>query len=184
MASRGLNRESTRTISKTRLSDMAENAIMDNSITIELPWPPSANQYTRHVQITISRACPYCKRCGTSVRALLSRDGRQYLKDVDRILRGLGHRPMHGPLAVHITLCPPDRRSIDTDNRQKPLLDALKRRPKDEDQTAWIFATDDSQVIDLHTVKAGVVPGGKCIVTITPIGEPQQTLGFFTEEEG
>jgi len=157
---------------------------MDNSITIELPWPPSANHYTRHVQIPISPACPHCKRHDTAVRALLSRDGRQYLKDVDRVLRGLGHGPVDGPLKVHITLRPPDRRIIDVDNRQKPILDALKRRPKDEDQTAWIFATDDSQVIDLHTVKAGVVPGGKCIVTITPIGEPQQTLGFFTEEEG
>ena len=163
-----------------------ENAIMDNSITIELPWPPSVNHYTRHVQIFMGPACPHCKRHATSVRALLSRDGRQWLKDVDRVLRGLGHRPMHGPLTVHITLHPPDRRSIDVDNRQKPILDSLKRRPKDEDQTTWIFATDDSQVIDLHTVKAGVIPGGKCIVTITPIAEPQQTLGFATDggEEG
>ena len=159
---------------------------MSQEITIELPWPPSANHYTRHVQIPISRACPYCKRCGTSVRALLSREGRQYLKDVDRVVRKAGYRPMSEQLKAHILLCPPDRRIIDVDNRQKPILDSLKRRPRDEDQTAWIFATDDSQVIDLHTVKAGVVPGGKCIVVITPIDELQKTLGFATdgEEEG
>jgi len=156
---------------------------MSQEITIELPWPPSANMYTRHVQIPIGPACPYCKRHDMAVRALLSREGRQYLKDVDRVLRGLGHRPMFGPLKLHITLCPPDRRIIDVDNRQKPILDALKRRPKDEDQAAWLFATDDSQVIDLHTVKAGRFPGGKCIVIITPIGEPQQTLNFAVDGE-
>ena len=161
---------------------------MSQEITIELPWPPSANMYTRHVQMPIGPACPYCKRHDTAVRALLSREGRQYLKDVDRVLRGLGHRPMSGNLKVHIDLYPPNRRSIDADNRIKPVLDALKRRPKDEDQTAWIFADDDAQVKApgsyLH--HNHIVPGGKCIVVITPIDEPQKTLSFATdgEEEG
>ena len=74
-------------------------------------------------------------------------------------------------LFAFIELYPPDHRSIDVDNRNKPILDSLKYRPKDKAQTldSWIFADDDSQVKCLLTVLLNVVPGGKVVITLKQI---------------
>ncbi len=84
-----------------------------------------------------------------------------------------------------IDLYPPDRRRIDVDNRNKPILDALKRRPKDRKQLpgAWVFADDDSQVKDLRTVLKQVQPGGKVVVTLTQLPGEVQTAMFDNGED-
>ena len=111
-------------------------------ITLELPYPPSANRYYRHV----------------GFRTLISREGRAYRRTVCSILRAAGVRPIDGALAVGIDLYPPDRRVRDADNAQKSLLDAM--------QHGGMYS-DDSQIKKLLTVmREQVVPGGKVIVCV------------------
>ncbi len=110
-------------------------------ITIELPYPPSANHYWRHYR----------------GRMVISRGGRTFRKTVGAALAAAGVRPMNGRLAVAVEIYPPDRRRRDIDNAQKALMDAL------EHGGAFL---NDSQVVWLLTEKAEVVPGGKSIVRI------------------
>ena len=110
-------------------------------VASELPYPPSINHYYRRV----------------GSRTLISREGRAYRKRICSILAAAGVRPIDGALAVVIELYPPDRRRRDVDNAQKALLDAL------EHGGAY---HDDSQIVDLHTIKRKPTPGGKVIVRI------------------
>jgi crossover junction endodeoxyribonuclease RusA len=128
---------------------------------------------------------PPCKLCGkkkSRIATLISSEGREWLKTASNELFMEGVKPMSGPLAVEIVLHPPNRRRIDVDNRQKPLLDALKRRPKDDNQRAWLFADDDSQVEKLSTEKSSIIPGGKCIVKVTKLPVDQKAFGFMQED--
>jgi len=156
----------------------------DDAVTIELPFPPSTNHYYRHVELPLGKggACPACGKRRSRVATLISSEGREWLKAVSNELFLEGVRPISGPLSVEIILHPPNRRKIDVDNRQKPLLDALKRRPKDETQKAWLFADDDSQVEKLVTEKGPIVPGGGCIVTVRRLAVSQQEFGFMEED--
>jgi len=159
---------------------------MSNSpapVILTLPWPPSCNHYIRHAQIPIARQCHVCKACKTRVSAYISTEGKQWLLDADAAIRAAGNRPMEGLLEVWLELYPPDRRSIDVDNRIKPVLDALKRRPKDEKQTAWLFADDDSQVKACHVNMHAPTPGGKCVVTVRALPVLQGELAFAGERE-
>ena len=114
-------------------------------ITLELPYPPSVNRYYRHV----------------GFRTLISREGRAYRRAVCAILRRAGVRPMDGTLAVGLDLYPPDHRTRDVDNPQKPLLDAL--------QHGGAYH-DDSQIKKLLTImRDTVVPGGRVIVCVLPL---------------
>jgi len=98
-----------------------------DSMTIDLPWPPSANKYWRIV----------------NNRVVTSRAGRRYQRDVadlvwrqtslDR-MRPCGTRKI---TRLVITAYPPDRRRRDIDNIIKPTVDALK--------LAGMF-DDDSQI--------------------------------------
>ena len=110
-------------------------------IEVELPYPPSVNNYWRHV----------------GPRVLISRRGRAFRKVVRSTLAGLGVRPLTGKLRVHIELHPPDRRRRDVDNALKSLLDAL------EHGGAYL---DDGQIVKLDVEKRQPVTGGKCIVRI------------------
>lgn len=111
-------------------------------ITLELPYPPTANLYYRHV----------------GFRTLISREGRAYRSLVCATLRRAGVRPLDGPLAVGLDLYPPDHRRRDADNAQKSLLDAL--------QHGGMYR-DDSQIKKLLTImRETVVPGGKVIVCL------------------
>lgn len=143
---------------------------MTEQLTIELPWPPSTNTFLRHFLL------PGRKHPSTCI----SEKGRQFFKEVGSLLANNPKLPkLEGPLAVTIELYPKDNRRIDVDNRAKSLLDSLKRRPKDKKQEngAWIFADDDSQVKDLRCILRHVVPGGKAIVTFTKLpGESQPKL--------
>jgi Holliday junction resolvase RusA-like endonuclease len=153
-------------------------------VTLQLPWPISTNAYLRHCEIPVGKGltpCPRCHKRPSRVVTLISQEGREYLKAVGRVLFAAGIPHMAGPLSVEIRLFPPDRREIDPDNRIKPLLDALKPRPKDADQLAWLFAKDDSQVEFVSARREHkIVPGGACTVTVTQL--PVDQLALFAEE--
>jgi Holliday junction resolvase RusA-like endonuclease len=140
-------------------------------LVIELPWPPTTNTWLRHFVL------PGRKNVSTCISAR----GREFYAAVGLLLLERRLPKLAGALAVVIELYPPDRRKIDVDNRNKPILDALKRRPKDKKQLpgAWLFADDDSQVKDLRTILWPCDPGrGRAVVTLTPIvgGEVQTEL--------
>jgi crossover junction endodeoxyribonuclease RusA len=151
--------------------------------TIGLPWPPSVNHYWKHIVLP-GRKIP---------SVYISKEGKAFLSAVNRILVPRRLQPkLRGPLAMLIELYPPNWRGVyvegkgglhDVDNRAKPVLDALKRRPKDRKQIlgCWVFADDDSQVRDLRVVFRSIVPGGKAVVTLSRLpGEVQPEM--FGEE--
>lgn len=114
---------------------------------LTLPWPPSLNRYYRHTAI---RGQP---------RTLISEDGREYRRRVQRIVGPvLAHR---GRLAVSVLACPPDRRARDLDNTSKALLDALTH--------AGVWG-DDSLIDVLMTVRGERVRGGRVVLRIEPMG--------------
>lgn len=104
-----------------------------NTLTITLPYPPTANTY-------------YRKYRG---RMVLSDRGRVYKDTAAKLWRaehGLRPRPMSGRLSMLIQAWMPDRRVRDIDNIQKPVLDSLKGFAYEDDKT----------VRDLRTVERGV----------------------------
>jgi Holliday junction resolvase RusA-like endonuclease len=115
------------------------------------------------------------------VATLISADGREWFKAVDAILVEKQLPLIQGLVKVEIRLEQPDRRVIDPDNRIKAVLDSLKRRKNDEKQRRWLFADDDAQCDDVRAYRGGMFPGGRCIVTITPIPQAQGSL--FEEAE-
>jgi crossover junction endodeoxyribonuclease RusA len=118
---------------------------------LDLPYPPSANSYYRHV----------------GFRTLISREGRTFRKNVCALLAprpdsgqgGGGARkpPAGGRIALCLDAFPPDHRRRDLDNIQKPALDAM--------QHAGVYV-DDSQVDLLLTQRRAVVPGGRLSVRL------------------
>ena len=110
-------------------------------IELELPYPPSANHYYRHV----------------GRRTLISREGRRYRDRVQRVMAAMGIRPIDGPVELRIEVYPPDRRRRDLDNLQKGLWDSL--------QHGGAYH-DDSQVKKVTAEMFGPVAGGRVIVRI------------------
>ena len=119
-----------------------QQATGDSQITLDLPWPPTANRYWRNV----------------NGRMVLSRAGREYREAVDGLWwkflqEGGGCRQVSedDKLWIYIEAYPPDKRRRDLDNIIKPIFDAL--------QFAGAFA-DDSQIVTLTVLKLSPVPGG------------------------
>lgn len=101
-----------------------------NTVTIELPYPPSVNGYWRSV----------------NSRNILSAKGRAYRgASVASIVRsGHGNTQLNGRLEVSLDLYPPDARKRDVDNYSKGVLDALTHAG------VWL---DDEQIDRLHILK-------------------------------
>jgi len=114
------------------------------TVTLDLPYPPSVNHYWRRV----------------GARTLISREGRRFRERVASYLALRRLRPLSGPLAVRVTVHPPDRRRRDLDNAMKALLDALEHGGAYE---------DDSQIDHLDIRRGSVVPDGKVTVQITEV---------------
>ena len=113
---------------------------MLSSLTLNLPFPNSANTHWRH-----GRGMTY-----------VSKQGTEYRKQVKALTNGV--KMPEGRLEMHVTLHAPTKRAYDIDNRLKPLGDAL--------QLAGVF--EDDGLIDKITVERGqVIKGGKCLVTLT-----------------
>lgn len=111
---------------------------------VSLPYPPSVNNYWRHV----------------GPRVLISRQGRAFRERVRSVLAMARVKPLDGSLRVVIALYPPDNRRRDVDNVMKALLDAL------EHGGAY---HDDSQIVKLEVEKRDVAVGGKTEVKIEEI---------------
>lgn len=118
-------------------------------LEITLPWPPSANNYWRHV----------------GHKVLISAKGQKFRSDVCTLIKiiALSDRaawkvmPFVGPIAVVIEAHPPDRIRRDIDNLFKSLLDSM--------QHAGVYG-DDNQIADLSISRRDVAPGGKVVVRI------------------
>lgn len=123
---------------------------MANGIALQLPWPPSVNQYWRNNR-------------GTTI---LSKRGREYKKDVEGCVLCLpwsqiNRCPLKQRLQVHLTAYPPDRRKRDIDNLLKGVLDSLEK--------AGVYENDE-QIDDLHIVRGDVEKYGRILVVIEEIG--------------
>lgn len=120
------------------------------ALTLLVPWPPSGNDYWRHVVIN------------GQARVVLSRRAHEYRRAVAGAVAACGRRFGADRLAVTATYRPPDLRPRDLDNAWKQLGDALAR--------AGLFA-DDSQV-DRLVLERGDPdrPAGSVVVRVEQIG--------------
>jgi len=110
-------------------------------VVIELPYPPTVNTYYRQWR----------------GRTLISEAGREYRREVTRLLWGNGHDLGAQRLKMRIDIFPPDNRRRDLDNCAKAVLDAL--------QHGGVYQ-DDGQIDDLRLVRCAVVPYGTLVVTL------------------
>ncbi len=119
-------------------------------MTLDLPWPPSVNNYWRHITVG-----PY------QARTLISRNGREFRRQAMRSLaeQGFPRGTYWCGLKVSIDAHEPNRLRRDLDNLLKPLLDVL---------VASGVIGDDSQVNRLEIQRAPMVSGGLIRMTIEP----------------
>ena len=127
---------------------------------IELPWPPTNNNYWRHVVVGKRQKV----RGGVAVLNprggnYVSEKGKAYRGNVIGLVFAAGDVPdfRDGSLVVNIFAYPPDRRERDLDNLPKAVLDSLTH--------AGIWA-NDSQIDDLRIRRAPVEKGGRIYVTV------------------
>ena len=117
------------------------------ALEFDLPWPPSVNNYYRHV----------------GPRVLISRAGRKYRTMCVSRLGGL--KKLSGRLSLYAELYPPDRRRRDIDNvGGKCLLDSL--------QASGLF-DDDFQIKELHLKMLDPIEGGLVHVVLKEIRDGQ-----------
>lgn len=114
---------------------------MTNEISIELPWPPSANRYWRKFRNRIV-VSPEAKAYKATVKKLSLFWPRVFFPTQE--------------LVLYIQACPPNKRHFDLDNRLKIAIDSLQ----------GILFTDDSQIKDIHIVSCPVY-SGKLLVRLS-----------------
>lgn len=93
------------------------------SVTLTLPYPPSANRYWRYVRN----------------HPVVSADAKAYRDGAGMMARHQGIAPFTGKVAMYIELYRPQK-SGDLDNRIKILADALK----------GVAYNDDDQIVEIH----------------------------------
>lgn len=99
---------------------------------LTLPWPPSVNDYWKHVF-----------RGPNAGRVYIAQEGKNYRDAVAWAIRAakIAPWPQDVPLRVTIAVFVPNRRKRDLDNLGKAVLDSLTH--------AGVWA-DDSQIDDLR----------------------------------
>ena len=112
------------------------------ALEFDLPWPPSVNNYYRHV----------------GPRVLISRAGRKYRTMCVSRLGGLGK--LYGAVSLSLECYPPDRRRRDLDNLLKCLQDSI---------TAAGVLDDDSQIRRLQMEMLEPIEGGLVHVRLEAI---------------
>lgn len=117
-------------------------------LTLELPWPPSANHYYR----------------STSRGVLISRAGRQYVQTVARSMRR--GKTLTQAIIMVIDAHPPDGRRRDLDNLMKPLIDTL--------QKIGVYR-DDNQLSEITITRRERRTPGVCRVSLYDAGQPGHT---------
>ncbi|MDO6718831.1 RusA family crossover junction endodeoxyribonuclease [Psychrosphaera sp. 1_MG-2023] len=114
-------------------------------ITLNLPYPPTVNHY-------------YGNAVGG--RKFIKAPGRKYRNDVRiEVLSKRLDKKIEGPIKVSILAFVPDNRKRDLDNINKSLLDAM--------QHAGVYV-DDTQIVDIRSVKKPVIKNGRVVVNIEP----------------
>ena len=139
---------------------------MKQSFQIDLPYPPSVNNYWHQRVMTIK---------GRAMATMyVSEVGKQFRESVvGAVLQRVGKlpNPEMGRIGVEIVLHAPDRRARDIDNVVKPLLDAI---------TAAKVWGDDSQ-IDRLSVQRGEIcrtnPRAEVLISVLAPAEK----GLFNE---
>lgn len=122
----------------------------------ELPLPPSANVYWRHRNNPDPRKPPLVH---------VSTEGREYQKRVAQLILRQRNPRLEGLVAVRVAMWL-ERDTGDTDNRIKPLLDALehaevfqpKPPKKQEGDKTQVKPWGDRQVVLIEAYRAGVAP--------------------------
>lgn len=123
--------------------DRAHHHLEDQTLRIELPYPPSINHYWRRV----------------GSKTLISKEGRRYREAVAAICQEQRIAFGDAPLSLSIIAHPPDRRRRDLDNLLKAPLDAM--------QAAGVYQ-DDYQIEVIHLERGECVRNGSLIVEIQP----------------
>jgi crossover junction endodeoxyribonuclease RusA len=97
----------------------------DSMIELQLPYPPSVNQYYRKFRNVM----------------VISDRGRKFRSDVQAVVGKA--RTMDGRLSVEIEVYPPDKRKRDIDNVCKATLDALAKAGvyRDDEQIDMLLIT-------------------------------------------
>lgn len=113
-------------------------------VEFDLPWPPSVNNYYRHV----------------GPRVLISRAGRKYRTMAVSRLGGL--KKLSGAVSLSLECYPPDRRRRDLDNLLKCLQDSI---------TAAGVLEDDSQIRRLQMEMLEPIEGGLVHVRLETLPE-------------
>lgn len=112
------------------------------ALRFDLPWPPSLNNYYRHV----------------GPRVLISRAGRRYRMMCVSRLSDAGK--LDGDIALKLECYPPDRRRRDLDNLLKCLQDSIV--------SAGVME-DDSQIKRLEMEMLEPIPEGLVHVQLKTI---------------
>lgn len=113
-------------------------------IKLSLPFPPSVNHYWGQF----------------GKQRFIGKKGKEFRLAVAEACLEEEVQALEGPLSIHITLFPPDKRARDIDNVIKPLLDAMEH--------AGCFE-NDNQITELHIMRKEVQKGGSCVVLLLNI---------------
>ncbi len=80
------------------------------SVSVQMPWPPSANRYWRKYR----------------GRMVISEEARKYIDDVTILALTWQIKTFKSRLSLKIFACPPDKRVRDIDNILKIAIDSLQ----------------------------------------------------------
>lgn len=113
---------------------------MNPSVRLELPYPPSVNNYWR----------------ANGHRRYISPEGQQFTKEVSLIVKNSKISTFGDKrVAINIMIHPRSKRKFDLDNTLKAILDALMK--------AGVY-DDDSQIDYIEIARGEQVDGGKAVV--------------------
>jgi crossover junction endodeoxyribonuclease RusA len=114
------------------------------SVSVQIPWPPSANRYWRKYR----------------GRMVVSEEARKYIDDITILALTWQIKTFKTRLSLKIAAYPPDRRVRDIDNILKIAIDSL--------QHAGIYE-DDSQIDRIYIERGISNPPGHMDILIEEI---------------
>jgi crossover junction endodeoxyribonuclease RusA len=125
-----------------------------NTVTVELPWPPSANRYWRSFR----------------GRMVISKEAKEFKSEVTYRLSKLPAKNafFDGRVGVKIRAYPPDKRKRDLDNLIKITLDSLQKSSPflEKFKGCGGLFKDDAQVDSILITRCAHVKGGALSVEV------------------